>query len=289
MHCLVDGVGDYYGITTRPFRREWEHKRKKKGYKLAAAIALYGPENFTYEVICRCGAERDARRIEREHIQQFNTGWPNGLNVACAGAGVYSRGGHEKNYENRRKAQIAAWEDEAKRLRHSARLLCAMNTPSAKQRNSDAAKRRWANPEYRARQSVSSTGKQHSEATKEKLRQIKLVASAARGGAKDPRKYPGLSRSEIGRINSARPEVQAKIQATRKKNGSNSSPKLLALIKRMATDPAIKAKREKSRRLYLDTHPRKPVSAETRAKMSASRKAAFARRQLESMQPQGSA
>src|ERR1043166_5887556 len=89
MRCLIDGVGDYIGMTTEPFRREKEHKGKRKGSKLTAAIHLYGERNFVYEILDECQTEAEARALEKKYIQTLGTGWPRGLNVVHAGEGVY--------------------------------------------------------------------------------------------------------------------------------------------------------------------------------------------------------
>lgn len=268
MRCLVPGVGDYIGMSCDPFRREKEHKGKRRGSKLTAAIMLYGEENFTYEIIDTTESEQAARRAEAHYIRELGTGWPKGLNVVHAGEGVYA-----DQYEKRRKAQILAWDDEERRRRHSERLKRAMNTQTAKERNSEAAYRRWSDPKYRAKQSASSTGKKHTEETKQRLREIKLAASAARGGPKKKKlKYPGLTASEIGRINLMRPDVKAKIRATREKNKEKIAASNAPVLARLNGDPEIQRKRTEGLRRYYATHSRPPTSEESRRKMSESAK-----------------
>src|ERR1700693_3517909 len=90
IECRIPNVGNYFGITTRPLGREMEHKRRKNKGKLKAAMDLYGPENFIFQVISRFPDEWSARDAERDHIRKYNTGWPSGLNVLSTGEGVYS-------------------------------------------------------------------------------------------------------------------------------------------------------------------------------------------------------
>lgn len=263
MRCLIDGVGDYFGITTRPFQREAEHRRKSSGHKLRAAIELYGEENFVYEVICRCGSEVDARQMERDAIREFNTGWPNGLNVMSSGPGAF-----KEHYEDRRKVQISAWADEQKRKRHSERLLAAMNTPDAKMRNSLAAKRRWADPEYRRKHVEAGKRLRHTEETKQKLREIKRTASAARGGPKGkPRKLPGLNASERGKAVAARPDVQRQIRETWEKNRERNLKAVRAANAVHNSDPAIIAKRTAGIKKAYQKKPRRPVSEDAKKRM----------------------
>lgn len=239
MRCLVDGVGDYIGMTHNPFQREKEHRGKRKGTKLTAAIHLYGERNFVYEILDECETEEQARALEKRYIQKLGTGWPRGLNTMHAGDGVRA-----DQHDKRRAAQIKAWDSEEKRRRHSERLKRAMNTATAKERNSEAAKRRWADPEYRAKHVAAATGFKHTEETKQKLREQKLAASAAKGGAKGKvRKYPGLTASEISQINAAREDVQKKRSATWEKNRKHNEAAARVSAAHMNSDPAIREKR----------------------------------------------
>lgn len=269
MRCLIGGVGDYIGMTHNPFQREAEHRAKKRGYKLTAAIHLYGEKNFVYEILEECETEVRARDLERKYIQEMGTGWPAGLNVCGAGEGVRA-----DQYEMRRAAQIKCWEDEEKRRRHSERLKRAMNTKTAKENNSEAARRRWADPAYRQKQSLK-WGRPHSEQTKKKLRQAKLAASAAKGGPKDRRKYPGLTASEISRINSSRPDVREKRISSWRANPENIE-KSRERARQINADPVLTARRIEATKKAL-VGKSKPTSPETRAKMSASHTARWAR------------
>ncbi len=267
MRCLLEDVGDYIGITSRPFAREHEHKGKKKGYKLAAAIALFGEENFVYEIIDRCGTEDEARRLEKHYIKFFGTAWPDGLNVAACGQGSL-----KYLYDQRRKSQIAAWEDQSRRDRHSALLKDVMNEPDVRKRSSEAAKRRWADPAYRAKQSAAAAGRRHSEETKNLLRQQKLAASAAKGGPKGrPPKYPGISAPERGKL--IYEAGREKRRQTWERNGDGNRAKARAQAQRINSDPELTAKRLRNLREWHNTNDRVSISDESRAKMSASQKA----------------
>lgn len=282
MRCLIGGVGDYIGMTHNPFQREAEHRAKKRGYKLTAAIQLYGEKNFVYEILAECGSEKEARELERKFIQDMGTGWPSGLNVSGAGEGVRA-----DQYEMRRAAQIKAWDDEERRRRHSESMSRAMSTKTAKEHSSAAAKLRWADPGYRAKQSASSTGKKHSTETKEKLRQLKLAASAAKGGPKKKvKKYPGLSAKERGRLVTSRADVQVKIRATWAGNPKNAE-KASKQARTINSDPILSARRVAALRKASAESPKTKPSAETRAKMSAAHLARWARIKV-LQNPQGS-
>lgn len=273
MRCLIDGVGDYVGMTHNPFQREREHRKGNRKGKLAAAIHLYGEMNFVYEIIDECETEARARVLEHRYIQKLGTGWPRGLNIVHAGKGAYAY-----QYDKRRKAQIKAWADDERRRSHSEKLKRVLSKKSTRQLMSESAKERWARPEYRAKQAASSTGKKHTEETKQKLREMKLAASAARGGPKGrPKpKYPGLSASEIAKANHARPEVREKTRATWWSNPKNLE-KARAQAAVINSNPVLSARRIAALRKAKAENPRAPASAETKAKMSAAHTARWAR------------
>lgn len=277
MRCLIEGVGDYVGMTHNPFQREKEHRAGNKNGKLAAAIALYGEINFIYGILDECETEEQARILERQYIQKLGTGWPRGLNTVHAGEGVYA-----DQYDKRRASQIKRWDDEEKRRQQSDRVKRALSGKTTRELLSAAAKRRWADPAYRAKQSAAATDKKHSEETKQKIRAQKLAASAARGGPKGrPKaKYPGLSAHERGRIVTSRPDVQAKTRATWEKNKDKNIASIRAANAVHNIDPVIIAKRTAGIKAAAKRRGKITLSAETRAKMAAAQTARWAQIKL---------
>lgn len=124
MRCLVDGVGDYFGITMRPTSRIYEHMRLKRGSKLRAAIDLFGPNSFVFEIINRFDTERDARSAEAASIIKYKTGWPDGLNVKGSGRRTsYVASNISDPLSQLRKAQISLWDFERKKQKNAERAL----------------------------------------------------------------------------------------------------------------------------------------------------------------------
>ena len=105
-HCngiiyLVTNVANgkqYVGLTTTSLDERWcGHLRQalnnhEKPSLLHKAIAEFGKENFTIEVIDCASSAEDLRAKEREWIKSMNTQRPNGYNVTLGGEGVYSSG-----------------------------------------------------------------------------------------------------------------------------------------------------------------------------------------------------
>ncbi len=76
----------YIGQTIHPDKRWWEHKQRAKthydNYPIHLAIAKYGEENFSFEVLEE-SENYDIR--EKELIKEYNSLSPNGYNVAEGG------------------------------------------------------------------------------------------------------------------------------------------------------------------------------------------------------------
>lgn len=61
------------------------------------AINKYGAENFTIEVLCVCKTENE-NQLEKMMIKEYNTIYPEGLNILQGGEGNYSKSGQEHQF-----------------------------------------------------------------------------------------------------------------------------------------------------------------------------------------------
>lgn len=169
IESIIVDVGDYFGITTRPFDREREHWRGKGRAKMRAAITLYGPENFVFKVIARYPDELSARQAEKDFIRRYNTAWPFGLNVLSAGKGVYSHPDYLETYERRSKSQIKVWADEQLRADLAAAQNRVWSDPERRLAQSVRQKKLMSDPAMRERISLALTGTTLARETIEKI------------------------------------------------------------------------------------------------------------------------
>lgn len=267
MRSFIDGVGDYVGITQNPKRREGEHRRKSYGAKLRAAIQIHGQETFIFEIIDKCNSNREALRLEKEYIKSLGTAWPNGLNVSGAGKGIYSTESYEQNHQNRRIAQIALWADEDRRARHSRRLKLSMNEQSAREKNSNAAKERWKDPEYLRRQSEGHIGKKHSPESIEKIRASAIIRYE-RERSQKPEKLAITAEERARR----KKEGNEKARKSRRESFLSGITKISETAAILNLDPDIKLRRIAGIKKAFQERPRGKASEETRKKMSEAHK-----------------
>ena len=278
IECDVPDVGAYIGFTTRPEAREYEHRRGSSGAKLRAAMKLYGQERFTFNVIDECDSEEKARALEIEYMHSHGTVWPKGLNVVGGGKGIYSTESYENVKSHKTKGLIERWSNNENRRKQSETLKHVMNSPAVKKASSEAAKLRWANPEYRAAQKAAREGvdRSHSEETKKKLSEIrKRIFREKFGEPKGvSRKFGSVANGDFTWSDIARmkitPESTAKRVASWQANRDANLEKIRASNAKHNSDPEIIAKRLEGRKKFYETNKRKPVSDETRAKMSES-------------------
>lgn len=89
----------YIGQTVHPEKRWWEHRRRAithhDNYPIHLAIAKYGEENFSFEVL---EESENYDQREQQLIQEYNSLSPNGYNVALGGpAPVFYGENHPRN------------------------------------------------------------------------------------------------------------------------------------------------------------------------------------------------
>lgn len=85
---LINGK-QYVGLTTTSLEERWERHLDQVSRKNASlihkAIAKFGEENFTIEIIDSANSPEDLRAKERKWIKELNTLTPNGYNVTKGG------------------------------------------------------------------------------------------------------------------------------------------------------------------------------------------------------------
>lgn len=272
--CCVLGVGDYFGITTRPEAREREHRRGKNRAKIKAAIALHGQENFSYEIVDSFAYELDARIAEFDHIRRFKTGWPNGLNVLSAGCGVYDELSYRETYKRRCEAQrkavtekrrlissetVKRWlSDPVKAEWRRAKMIAITNTPERK-----AMAREWGKKAVRTEEG--------SRTAAEKVRQMWKEDDTFRARMMEVRKRQKKSAEYVER-DAARAAVLMNDPSTRAKQKESvkrawqgeKGEKRKQKLRERWTDPEYRAK---CLTAMLSARP-KNISPEMRASMS---------------------
>ena len=91
----------YVGKTTKKLRRRlYEHKciKGNQNTYIGRAIAFYGWENFSVEILEECADAKQLNEREIYWIAKLNTKAPNGYNLTEGGAGCT---GYEVNYKTR--------------------------------------------------------------------------------------------------------------------------------------------------------------------------------------------
>ncbi len=77
----------YIGQSLHPEKRWWEHKQRAKtnydNYPIHLAIAKYGEENFSFEIL---EWTKDYNNEEKRLIKEYNSLSPNGYNILIGGS-----------------------------------------------------------------------------------------------------------------------------------------------------------------------------------------------------------
>jgi group I intron endonuclease len=88
--CHTTGLS-YFGITKMGVRARWKEHIRHSRYPrrhcpvLSVAIKTFGPDNFIVEEFANCFDKEYLSLTEEKLIKQFNTIYPNGMNVASGG------------------------------------------------------------------------------------------------------------------------------------------------------------------------------------------------------------
>lgn len=134
---------------------------------LYQAIAKYGPENFSFEVLEEC-AEEDLDRLEIQYIKQYDT-FPHGYNMNAGGGGQHCREMTPEHKAALAKALIGRPCSEETRRRISEAQKGKVIPADQREKIGAASKRVWANPEYRAKMSAIRRRRVISDETRRKI------------------------------------------------------------------------------------------------------------------------
>jgi group I intron endonuclease len=217
----------YVGITRVSVRRRWlRHcgiaRRNVRGSPaLHGAIRKYGADLFVVTPVALMFSWDDACTMERELIAGMNTKKPNGYNVAEGGEGVVGLVVSEEH----RRASSARSKGFKLSQQHCDRISAGTTgvkrTDESKARMSEVQKKRWADPEFRAKQLAAMQANkpdQNCPETRERRRQAQLG-----------RKHSAETRAKMSEWQRGKPksaETRAKISAAH--TGKKMSPEQLA-------------------------------------------------------------
>jgi group I intron endonuclease len=179
--CTASGKS-YIGISVR-WPRRWREHINAAGPRakslLSRAIALYGAAAFTTEILYEATSEREACAVERGLIAEYGTLVPLGYNLSTGGEGSVGR---RVSAEGRRNL-------------------------------SEAVKRQWQNPEFRAKAIAAFQDRIIPESHKEHLR---ALAADMKGKPRDVESVEKGRLKLMGHTVSA--ETRAKMSASRTGN-----------------------------------------------------------------------
>lgn len=183
LYRVTNSVNDkvYIGVTKHPERRFKRHCRlnSKKPTLLNLAVAKYGAENFSMEILC-VSTEEYCYELEAKAIAAYCTQTPNGYNVTSGGFGVKGRFGEMHHlYGKKRDPQIVekiraankgqkATPEQIEKMRRS--LTGRKLSAETKEKISKVKKGFKLTPEQLAKISLANTGKKHSPETIEKMK-----------------------------------------------------------------------------------------------------------------------
>lgn len=176
VYCLTCSVSGkkYIGQTTQTSERRWKqhrNERNRKATHINRALVLHGVETFTMTVLDTAEDQTELDLKEVLWIRQEGTLSPNGYNLNEGGLGGGKR------------------------------------SPETRAKMSESQRKRVYSPEERARKAVTSTGRKHTDETKEKCRQARL-------GKLTPEHLESIRKSNQGRVYT--PEMLARISAAQK-------------------------------------------------------------------------
>lgn len=181
----------YIGCTSKSLeKRRYQHElnsRKDKTQIISLAIRKYGADAFKWEVLAVVKDVEEAKRLEVELIAKFDTKAPHGYNMTDGGDGAFGCKRSEATKEKLRAAAIRRgpmppeqrekisaagkkrFADPDNRARHSAKLKVVLSAPEHKAKVGEASKARWRDPDYRARRKAAHEKAMASPETRAKL------------------------------------------------------------------------------------------------------------------------
>lgn len=289
IYCITNSVNGkrYIGIARDPAKRWAQHKsRAKRGrYFINLAIAKYGVDSFTFNVVACCQTWDDGLELERRLIAELNCrDRENGYNLTSGGEGVP---GLVHSAETRAKlsAQRLGVKLGPPSEKHRAALSAAMKGKAPAPEVLEAAlafnKGRKFTEDQRLARSAQLTGRPVSDETRTKLRMSNLgqkrseaaceANRASQLGKKHtPEQSAAKSARQTGRkIKPRSDEQRAAISAAQLgKPRGPYSPEHCAAISAATKGRVVSAA---TRALISAANLGRKLSDETRAKMSATR------------------
>jgi len=147
--CLVTGKS-YHGQTISPAER-WSHhlRRDSHCHALRQAIAKYGKESFTFEIVAEASSSDELNTLERKYVETSMA--PTGYNLIEGGS---SRRPSAETRLKLSKTHKAIQNLPDVRARNSAAVKRALARPEVKEKQRAAIKARFADPDERVRASL---------------------------------------------------------------------------------------------------------------------------------------
>lgn len=250
--CLVNGK-KYVGQTIKPMRVRWnghkaDAKRGPVRRPFCRALAKYGPEKFSCEILDVARDQGELDFQERFWISKLGTCTPNGYNLAEGGGTTAGVTHGPETRAKMRQARLGKKMSEETKAKIRAAKLGKPMSPEAVEKSRLGHLGRRMTEEAKAKISAAQTGRRHSEETKER------IGRAHKGRARSPEEAERLRTEHLRRT----PETLEKIRQaalnisdeTREKmrqaqQGRKQDPELVR--RRIAA--SLEAKRVKRQRL----------------------------------------
>jgi len=175
----------YVGITVDLERRWKRHRNANQNQLIHKAIKKHGIDAFVFTHIADAFDAESAKVIERMLIAERNTKMPHGYNMTDGGDGTLGMAKTEEHKQKLKDANKKAYENKELRekigeaisnakkgkpsskkgvpsgrkgiahsLEHAAKIKESLNTPESKAKRSEAAKKAFSDPQWKADQSA---------------------------------------------------------------------------------------------------------------------------------------
>ena len=126
----------YIGQTVKSLKKRranhlYNTKNNKDNYYFHNAIRKYGPDNFTWEVLCECDSREELDEMEYHYIKSFHSHVnEDGYNLTCGGSMGYTL--TEEARQRIRQRMSGRMVSEETKQKMSARMMGNTNAPKGK-------------------------------------------------------------------------------------------------------------------------------------------------------------